>query len=149
MKGKWNGKYWFSGNVPDTLKNRETEFELIVDDYSNFKISGKISDNVEMGGTKGIGIFSGTVKGNKIKFIKRMPISTSVLQDGTRIEEDKPHRPIYYKGIIDSETGSIKGTWKFKIGNGKVFFRNVFLGFFDEKHLRNKQQSTRLEINLV
>ncbi len=27
------------------------------------------------------------------------------------------------------------------IGNGiwKVFFRNVFLGFFDEKHLRNKQ----------
>lgn len=37
------------------------------------------------------------------------------------------------------------------IGNGiwKVFFRNVFLGFFDEKHLRNKQQSTRLEINLV
>ncbi len=25
----------------------------------------------------------------------------------------------------------------------------VFLGFFDEKHLRNKQQSTRLEINLV
>lgn len=37
------------------------------------------------------------------------------------------------------------------IGNGiwKVFYRNVFLGFFDEKHLRNKQQSTRLETNLV
>ncbi len=32
------------------------------------------------------------------------------------------------------------------IGHGiwKVFFRNVFLGFFAEKHLRNKQQSTRL-----
>jgi len=37
------------------------------------------------------------------------------------------------------------------IGNGiwKVFYRNVLLGFFDEKHLRNKQQSTRLETNLV
>ncbi len=37
------------------------------------------------------------------------------------------------------------------IGNGiwKVFYRNVFLGFFDEKHLRNKQQPTTLETNLV
>ena len=37
------------------------------------------------------------------------------------------------------------------IGNGiwKVFYRNVLLGFFDERHLRNKQQSTRLETNLV
>ncbi|MFI8606713.1 transposase [Cellulophaga sp. HaHa_2_95] len=38
-----------------------------------------------------------------------------------------------------------------ELGNGiwKVFYRNVFLGYFDEKHLRNKQQSTRLETNLV
>ncbi|MDO5971379.1 IS481 family transposase [Flavivirga aquimarina] len=37
------------------------------------------------------------------------------------------------------------------IGNGvwKVFYRNVLLGFFDERHLRNKEQSTRLETNLV
>ena len=37
------------------------------------------------------------------------------------------------------------------IGNRiwKVFYRNVLLGFFDERHLRNKQQSTRLETNLV
>ncbi len=31
----------------------------------------------------------------------------------------------------------------------KVFHRNVFLGFFDKKYLRNKQQSTRLETNLL
>ncbi len=36
-------------------------------------------------------------------------------------------------------------------GNGiwKVFFRNIFLGYFDEKYLRNKEESTRLETNLV
>lgn len=36
-------------------------------------------------------------------------------------------------------------------GNGiwKVFYRNVFLGFFDQRNLRHKQQSTRLETNLV
>lgn len=120
MKGKWKGRYWFIGNVPDSLKDKKTEFELIIDDYSNSKISGTISDNVEMGGTRGIGNFSGAVKGNKIKFVKRMPISTLILPDGTRIEEDKPHRPIYYKGTIDPETGYIKGTWKFKIGLGFV-----------------------------
>ncbi|WP_247672751.1 hypothetical protein [Aquimarina sp. MMG016] len=38
-----------------------------------------------------------------------------------------------------------------ELGNGiwKVYYRNVFLGFFDQRNLRNKQQSTRLEINLV
>ena len=37
------------------------------------------------------------------------------------------------------------------MGNGiwRVFYRNVFLGFFDEKYLRNKEQATRLETNLV
>ncbi len=36
-------------------------------------------------------------------------------------------------------------------GNGicKVYYRNVFLGFFDQRNLRKKQQATRLEINLV
>ena len=36
-------------------------------------------------------------------------------------------------------------------GNGiwKVFYRNLFLGFFNEKQLRNKQKSIRLETNLV
>ncbi len=38
-----------------------------------------------------------------------------------------------------------------EMGNGiwRVFYSNVFLGFFDEKYLRNKEQATRLEINLV
>jgi transposase InsO family protein len=43
-----------------------------------------------------------------------------------------------YVGI--QETGN--GIWR-------VFYRNVFLGFFDEKYLRNKEQATRLETNLV
>ncbi len=37
------------------------------------------------------------------------------------------------------------------LGNGiwKVFYRNVFLGFFNENELRNKKKSIRLETNLV
>lgn len=116
IKGKWNGKYWYIGNVPNAIREKKTDFELHINHCSKSKISGKITDNIEMGGTKGVGSFVGTVKGNKIKFVKKMPISTAVLKDGTRIEEDKPHRPIYYKGTIDTEQGLAKGTWKFKRG---------------------------------
>ena len=50
-------------------------------------------------------------------------------------------------------TAALKGKYVAieDMGNGiwKVFYRNVLLGYFDEKQLRNKQQSTRLETNLV
>ena len=38
-----------------------------------------------------------------------------------------------------------------ELGNGiwRVFYRNVFLGFFNENELRNKEKSIRLETNLV
>lgn len=125
MKGRWIGKYWFSGKVPEIIKDKKTEFELEVQQYDNAIISGKIIDNVKMGGTKGVGEFLGTVEGNKIQFVKQMPVSTSILPNGTRIEEDKPHRPIYYKGTLDKEKGSAKGTWKFKFGIGWVNGRIV------------------------
>ena len=50
-------------------------------------------------------------------------------------------------------TAALKGKYVGiqELGNGiwKVFYRNVFLGFFNEKQLRNKEQATRLETNLV
>ena len=38
-----------------------------------------------------------------------------------------------------------------EIGNGiwKVFYRSVLLGYFNEKDIRNKEQTTRLSVNLV
>jgi len=38
-----------------------------------------------------------------------------------------------------------------EVGNGiwKVFYRDVFLEYFNEKDIREKQQSTRLSTNLV
>lgn len=38
-----------------------------------------------------------------------------------------------------------------KMGNGiwRVFYRNVFLGYFNENELRAKKQSVMLETNLV
>ncbi len=38
-----------------------------------------------------------------------------------------------------------------ELGNGiwRVFYRNVFLGYFNENELRTKEKSVRLETNLV
>jgi len=50
-------------------------------------------------------------------------------------------------------TAALKGKYVAieELGNGiwKVFYRNVLLGYFNEKQLRKKEQSTRLETNLV
>ena len=50
-------------------------------------------------------------------------------------------------------TAALKGKYVGieELGNGiwRVYYRSVFLGFFNEKELRNKEASTRLEINLV
>lgn len=119
MKGKWIGKYWYLGNVPETLENRITEFELTIDTFENSRVTGSIFDAIEMGGTAGLGTISGKIKGNKIKFIKRMPVKTSVLPDGTKIEEQKPHSAIYYQGIIN-DNNTIEGSWKFRKGIGII-----------------------------
>ncbi|TLX72408.1 transposase [Labilibacter sediminis] len=50
-------------------------------------------------------------------------------------------------------TASLKGKYVgvLEMGNGiwRVFYRNVFLGFFDEKNIRDKEKSIRLSQNLV
>ena len=50
-------------------------------------------------------------------------------------------------------TAALKGKYVGieELGNGiwKVFYRDVFLGFFNETQLRNKEKSIRLETNLV
>ena len=50
-------------------------------------------------------------------------------------------------------TAALKGKYVGveEMGNGiwKVGYRNVFLGFFDEKNIRDKQISIRLSQNMV
>ncbi|SKB88702.1 hypothetical protein [Maribacter arcticus] len=55
----------------------------------------------------------------------------------------------YWVYVTASLMGKYVGIQEMGNGIWRVFYRNVFLGFFDEKYLRNKEQATRLEINLV
>ena len=53
---------------------------------------------------------------------------------------------VYVSAALDG-----KYTGASEMGNGiwRVFYRNVFLGYFNENQLRNKEKSERLETNLV
>lgn len=141
MKGKWIGSYWFVGNVSEALKNKKTPFEIEITSFYKEKIKGSVLDNVEMGGTKGVGTISGSVRKTKISFIKKMPVKTTVYPDGTRVEEQKPHKPIYYKGIINHQTNTIEGTWRFKrslrfgIMNRKLVFYKLGKGKWEMKKM--------------
>ena len=55
----------------------------------------------------------------------------------------------YWVYVTASLMGKYVGIQEMGNGIWRVFYRNVFLGFFDENNLRNKEQATRLEINLV
>ena len=144
MEGKWIGKYWFLGNVPNSLKGRKTEFELTIENYKDLKISGTVFDVLKTGGTSGVGKISGSIKEKKIRFVKRMPVKTTIFFNGDRVEENKPHRPIYYEGTINYESNTIEGTWRFKKGigflNGKLVIYPGTKGNWEMKK-HNRQTS--------
>lgn len=120
MKGIWSGKYWFKEKLLVEIKPNHTNFEMVIEHFEMNKFLGTVKDDLATGGTKGIGKITGNISDNKIQFVKNMPIRSMLLKDGIRIEEDKPHRPIYYKGTIDKAMNKAYGTWRFKRGFGLV-----------------------------
>ncbi len=61
----------------------------------------------------------------------------------------KPWDSYYWVYVSAALQGKFVGIKEHGNGIWKVFYRNVFLGFFDQRNLRKKEQATRLEINLV
>lgn len=55
----------------------------------------------------------------------------------------------YWVYLTAALKGKYVGIEDLSNGIWKVFYRNVFLGYFDENQLRNKEKSVRLETNLV
>lgn len=55
----------------------------------------------------------------------------------------------YWVYLTAALKGKYVGIEELNNGIWKVFYRSVFLGYFDENELRNKESSTRLDTNLV
>lgn len=116
--GQWVGQYKFEKEVHQKMSGFEsTNFELEVIKADNNNFFGKIQDDLSTGGTEGVGEIIGKISGEKIEFIKQMPIMTLMVgKNGTRETLNKKHRKIYYQGIFSSDRKSISGQWRFKFG---------------------------------
>lgn len=117
MKGKWKGFYTqSSARLPEKIRTQETKFEVEITAFDGQKFSGTVQDDLATGGTRGIGKISGTIQNGTVNFVKEMPVQSVYTKEGSIIEEDRPHRKIYYSGKI--KNNEIEGIWKFKLGLG-------------------------------
>jgi hypothetical protein len=116
--GHWIGQYKFDKEVHQKMSGFDsTNFEIEITKVDNNNFIGKVQDDLSTGGTEGVGEIIGKVSGEKIEFIKQMPIMTLLVgKDGTRKTLNKKHRKIYYQGIFSSDKKSIAGQWRFKFG---------------------------------
>jgi hypothetical protein len=118
MIGKWIGTYSYSSQVMRKLiPNAEVSFEINIDKFDVNNFNGTVKDDPSTGGTPGIGVITGKIIGNKIEFIKKMPIRSSYLTTGDYlVESGKKHTPIYYSGVLGLNKKEAKGEWRIKMG---------------------------------
>ena len=116
MIGKWKGTYEYNPRKGFENSNlNPVEFDLEITAFESGSFSGNVQDNVEMGGTLGIGSISGEQQDDHIVFEKNMPFQTMHLQNGERTtNENKKHPTIVYAGKLNEDNNTITGTWKFK-----------------------------------
>lgn len=121
MLGHYKGYYEYDNkSIAASVSHGVTFFfvDITATDGKNF--SGTIQDDAFTGGTPGVGTITGEIQGDRITFIKQMPIA-SFIMDGQKRNFDKKHPKIYYTGIKTDR--KYAGTWKIKLG----FFMDGFL----------------------
>jgi hypothetical protein len=119
MLGNWTGTYTYLGNrLPEKVRNLETKFHIKINEFDGLNFSGIVEEDGATGGMSGIGKIEGKIENGMVYFVKRMPNLSVYFPDGTKVNEDKPHRKIYYSGKLEGE--QLAGIWKFKFGFGKV-----------------------------
>ena len=116
--GHWARQYKFDKEVHQKMTGFDsTNFDIEITSVDNNNFIGKVQDDLTTGGTEGVGEIVGKIRGEKIAFVKQMPILTVMVdKNGTRKTFNKRHKKIYYSGTFSSDRITIIGTWKFKFG---------------------------------
>ena len=114
MIGKYKGFYKYDKQkIQKSISHGVTFFFLEITETNGDKFIGTVEDDKNTGGTPGTGVISGELIGDKISFIKQMPIA-SFVANGQMKTFDKKHPKIYYEGVKIDE--KFIGTWKIKFG---------------------------------
>lgn len=114
MIGKWKGRYDY--NIRKGFENANlnpVEFEVEIVKVEGRFFSGVVKDNLEMGGTPGVGQITGVLDQSSVIFEKNMPINSKRLRGGeSKVIKDKRHPAIIYSGTLKNNV--VTGDWKFK-----------------------------------
>lgn len=124
LPGVWKGYYTYNTKYYKNKEGVKTHFTITIKNVTGNSFSGTVEDDMATGGTPGTGRIEGTINGNKITFVKKMPVYA--VWDGKKriLNENKSHPNIYYSGILNMNKVD-KGKWKFKF---QIFFINLLLG---------------------
>jgi len=116
LQGIWTGAYQYF--LPQEFKDEKlinVNFTITIKNVKGNTFTGVVEDDLESGGTPGLGIIKGKFSDIGIEFNKNMPIHASIDEKGERFtNEKKKHPTIIYKGDFSRSKKSIGGTWKFK-----------------------------------
>jgi hypothetical protein len=127
IAGRWTGSYRYDrAKLRTAVGWDKTGFEITFISWRDDAFVGTVVDDVQTGGTAGRGEVVGTVAGDKIAFVKRMPVLTFVAPNGKRVVvTGKPHRPIFYSGTMSADRRSMSGAWRIKLGIGFLRWQPV------------------------
>ena len=118
MYRKWKGTYEYDKRKHQQATGFDrTNFEIEIISISGSNFVGKVVDDVNMGGTAGIGEVAGKISGDEIEFVKKMPVLT-LFQNGKIAVKKKKHLDIFYSGILSDDGKSASGRWRFKLRVG-------------------------------
>jgi len=115
MKGCWIGYYqYFSKSLSEKFWDMKTGFTIEIHEVDGFNFKGMVKDDIATGGMYGEGTIIGKMKGRHISFVKKMPIETLIMSDGSFKTTSRKHPKIYYKGYLAQNGNEVEGVWKIK-----------------------------------
>lgn len=117
---KWRGSYKYdNAAVRKIIGFDHTNFEIEFIFSDDIHFTGTVKDDRNTGGTPGTGEVSGTVIGDEVQFVKKMPVMTAIINGAFyKTIEGRKHRNIYYAGSLSADSKSMSGKWKIRFGVG-------------------------------
>lgn len=144
LLGVWKGNYTY--NLPEEHKDEKTElveFTITIDRVKGKRFFGTVRDNLDTGGTPGLGEIRGKYNNDKIRFYKNMPYYTIINERGEHITDElKKHPTIVYRGDFSLNKNHIAGNWEFK--KKRIYWQGIipFLYSFNGGFIMSKDEKT-------
>ena len=95
-------------------------FELFFQFTSSTDFTGQVRDDPSSSMPES-GTVSGKLTGNRIEFVKQMPIATYMEPNGESLKFDNPHPDIFYSGEYIADENLMIGTWQIKPVSPGIF----------------------------